>query len=226
MAKNDSSPIEINSKILTWVLALGIAFVTCAIGWVGWSCIESVQKHAGKLQNFNATRENTKIDSEHMDMVKNNLDSHFATDQLAPSEDLQTILTDEKSSERVFSKALAAIDNKQYDQAVKYFSQVLAMIPKEAKTRTRWMANGQSWEGFRYQEMVLRRRAEIYIRLGEYSRAVDDCTAAVKLNSLQSVNYQLRAQAYYKLGRKKLGDADIKSAKACVAAYEAHIHGN
>lgn len=212
------SPIEINSKVLTGILALGIALVTCAIGWVGWNCIDSVQKHAGKMQNFHATPENTKIDSHHMDIVKNNIDSHFAMDQLSPGEDLQTMLTDEKSSERVFSKGLAAVDNKQYALAVKHFSQVLAMIPAEAKTRTSWSANGQVWDGRHYPEMVLRRRALSYILLGEYSRAVDDCTAAIKLIPDQSANYKTRALAYYKLGRKALGDADTESADRLAAA--------
>jgi len=225
LGENDLSETQINSKVLTWILALATAIVACGIGWVGWSCIDSLQKHAGQMKNFHVTAENTKIDSHHLDIVKENIDSHFALDKLGPGEDLQTILINQKSSERVFSKALAAIDNRQYAEAVKLYSQVLAMIPAEAKTKTTWMAAGEVWEGRRYPEMVLRRRAQCYILLGDYSRAIDDCTAAIKQTPGQSSNYRLRAQAYYKLGRKARGDADMKSAAALVAAFEAHIHG-
>lgn len=207
--------------MLTWILALAIAFVTCAIGWVGWNCIDSVQKHAGKMQAFNVTAENTKINSRHMDIVKNDIDSHVAMDQLSPSEDLQTILIDQKSSEHVFSKAIAAEECQQHTQSVKYFSQVLEMIPAEAKTKATWFALGQIWERRPYNELALRRRAQAYILMNDYSLAIDDCTAAIKLGPDQSSNYRVRAKAYYKLGRKALGDADTKSADKLVAANAA-----
>jgi tetratricopeptide (TPR) repeat protein len=218
MKNNDVPPKHSNGRVLTWILAMAVAFVASAVGWVGWNCIDSVQKHADEMQKFYVTDENTKIDSSHLDIVKNDIDSHVAMDQLTPGEDLQIMLIDQKSSERVFSKALAAEERQQYPQSVKYYSQVLEMIPAEAKTKTAWMALGEMRERSSYTDLTLRKRAQVYLLMGQYSRAIDDCSAAIKLTPSQSNNYKVRAKAYYKLGHKALGDGDTKSAEALATA--------
>jgi len=98
---------------------------------------------------------------------------------------------------------------------------VLEMIPAEARTKTSWLAMGQMWDKSTYDELTLRRRAQVYILMGEYSRAIDDCTVAIKLRPDQSSNFRIRAKAYYKLGRKALGDADTKVGDELAAAKAA-----
>jgi tetratricopeptide (TPR) repeat protein len=106
---------------------------------------------------------------------------------------------------------LKEVDKKQFAQAVALYSQILAMIPGEAKNKSSWYANGMTGDRSRYTMWVYRQRAFCYRELGNYSRAVDDLTEAIKLHPEISFNYHKRAEVYYLLGNKALGDADAKA---------------
>ena len=214
MEENDSQPHQTSGRALNWIFALATTLVACAIAWVGWNCIESVQKNAGKLNKFHVTADNTKIDMHRYDVVKNELDSRVFTDQLSPSEDLQAIMVKQEGSELVFSQATKAVDKKQYTQAEAYYSQILAMIPEEAKKKSSWYANGMTGDRRRYTMWVYRQRAICYRTAGDNVRAIADLTEAIKLMPDNGLNYRLRGQTYYLLGKKTLGDADTKIGQA------------
>jgi tetratricopeptide (TPR) repeat protein len=223
MEENEPKRHQSSGKMLNWILALATTFVACGIGWVGWNCIESVQKNAGKLNNYHVTADNTKIDSQHLDVIKNQIDGKVLNDDLSPSEDFQAILVKQEGSELIFSKATAAIDKKQFAQAAADYSQILAMIPSEAKTKASWYANGATGDRGKYTMWVYRQRAFCYREMGDYARAVADLTEAIKLHPEITFNYQKRAEVYYLFGKKALGDADIQAVQAVSRRNLRHI---
>jgi len=214
MNDNDSLPNQTSGKLLNWVFGLAIALVACAIGWVGWICIDSLQKHTGKLENYHSTAENTKIDSHRYDIVKNEVDSQIFSDKLTSSQEIQGALVKQEGSELLFSSGQALTDKKQYPQAVANFSQVLALIPVEAKKKTTWFAYGGLTEKNTFTMWALRQRAQCYIEMGSYGPAIADLTEAIKRRPDSVTCLQYRAKAYYKIGKTALGDADLRSARA------------
>ena len=226
MEENDWQPDHSSSNLLNWIFGLAIGLVACAIGWVGWSCVDSIQKNAGKLHNYHVTADNTKIDSRHLDIVKNEIDPRLFANQTGNSEELQSVLLNQAGSERFLTKATAAMDNKQFAQAAEYCSQALAKIPLEAKTKTTWYADGNVANRSVYIELVLRKRATCYMSMGRSSLATADLTAAIKERPGNGNNWAERAKLYYKLGKKGPGDADTKQAQAMFAEYARHQHSH
>jgi predicted Zn-dependent protease len=217
MKENDSPSTQTSAKMLNWILALAIALVACAIGLVGWNCIESVQKNAGKLNNYHVTADNTKIDSHRYDVVKKELDSQVFSDQLTASQELQGALVKQEGSEIFFSKGTAAIDKKQYAQGVVNFSQVLALIPVEAKKKDTWFCFGCLTHRPTYIMWALRQRGLCYVEMGHYSAAIADLNAAIKQRSDDPACYRYRARAYSKIGKPALAAADGQTARALAA---------
>jgi tetratricopeptide (TPR) repeat protein len=223
MEKNDLQQDHSSSNLLNWIFAAAIGLVACAIAWVGWTCVDSIQKNAGKLHNYNVTADNTKIDTHHFDIVKNEIDPRLFASQTGNSEELQSVLLNQAGSERVLTKATAAMDNKQFAQAAEYCSQALAKIPLEAKTKTTWYCDGNVANRSAFIELVMRKRATCYMSMGRSSLAIADLTAAIKERPGNGNNWAERAKVYYKLGQKGLGDADTKKAQALFAEY-ARLH--
>jgi tetratricopeptide (TPR) repeat protein len=219
MDNDDGQRPYTSGKALNWILAVVTALVACSVAWVGWICIDSVQKHEGKLHDFHVTADNTKIDSHRYDVVKNEIDSQVFTDKLSPSEDLQAALVKREGSELIYSQGIAAIDKKQFAQAAAYYSQILTMIPAEAKTKTTWYASGATGDRSTYTMWVYHQRALCYRNMGDYSRAVADWTVAIKLHPDNAYNYQKRAELYYAEGKKTFGDSDTKTAQVLLNGY-------
>jgi tetratricopeptide (TPR) repeat protein len=203
---------QTSAKRLNWILATAIALVAGAIAWVGWTVIDSVQKNERKLQNFHVTADNSKIDSHHLDVVKQDLDTQVFTDKLTESQEIQGALVKQEGSEVFFSSGTAAIDRKKYAEGVVDFTKALDLIPSEAQRKSEWFAFGCKCYRNTYTMWTLRQRAHCYIELDRCGAAVADLDAAIKARSDSPACYRFRAMAYYKLGKKALGDADIKRA--------------
>jgi tetratricopeptide (TPR) repeat protein len=234
------------AKLLTLILALAIALVTCAIAWVGWTSIDSAQKHAVKLNNYHVTADNTKVDSHRYDTVKD-IDTQMFPDQADPLEAMMAGGAKLEGSEITCCKGWTQIRYNRPGQAEVSFSKVLAMIPLEAEKKTSWHASGGICDRRSYTASVYKGRSISYLGTGKYLQAIDDLTAAIQLHPSDDVyqyrslcylktgkyslavadstaaikllpgnalNYENRAKAYYLLGQKALGDADIKMARA------------
>jgi tetratricopeptide (TPR) repeat protein len=219
MEEKDAQPTQATGKVLNWILAMAIALVACASAWVGWNCIESAQKNAAKLHKFHVTADNTKFDSARFDGLKNKVDGRVFTEDMSPAENLQSVLVKQEGSELVFSKAVAALNQKQFSQAVPCLSQVLAMIPGEARRKSFWFACGETIDRRTYTARAYRNRAICYSNLGDNARAVADMTEAIKLEPNSALNYQKRAELHYLLGNKRLGDEDTNTMRALMKKY-------
>jgi tetratricopeptide (TPR) repeat protein len=57
-------------------------------------------------------------------------------------------------------------------------------------------------------------RAVVYLRTEEYQKAIEDSTAAIKLNSKDATAYANRAIAFDAIGDAKKAEADRKRAAA------------
>jgi tetratricopeptide (TPR) repeat protein len=213
MKDDDPQFDQRSGKTLNWILAIAITLVACAIAWVGWNCIDSVQKNAGKLHNFHVTAENTKMDTHHYDVVKNEIDSQVLTNQLSPSQELQGALVKQEGSEVFFHRGIAEIDNKQYVQGIDDFSKVIAMVPEEARNKTSWFGFGGMSDRRTYTMWAYRQRATCYTELGDYTRALVDLGEAIKLRPDTPITYKNRARIYYRLGKRGAGDADMRIAR-------------
>ncbi len=85
MEDEERQPNMTGGHFLNWLLGLAILLVAGALGWVGWNCIDRVQKHAGELKTLNVTSENTKVASHRYEMVKKEEDSEIMAGQLNPN---------------------------------------------------------------------------------------------------------------------------------------------
>jgi tetratricopeptide (TPR) repeat protein len=218
MEKEDDEPIppRTGGSNLTLILGLSIALVTAGIGWVCWTCIDSLQSHEGKLHNFHVTADNTKIDSHHLDIFKNDIDSKVSVDKMSPSLDLQTVLVKQDGSELIYNEGLTAFDEKQYDKAIGCFTKVLSLIPAEAKRKSTWFASGDTVDRVKYTMWCYRHRGNCHKLKKDFSKAVADYSDSIKQMPEIAVNYQKRAELYYLLGKKALGDADSKKAEELI----------
>ncbi len=220
MEDDEPQSTQSTGTMLTMILALATAVVAIAIGWVGWNCIDSVQKHTGKLDKFNVTVDNSKIDSHHLDIVKNEIDAKFSPESIAPSEDLQTALVKQEGSEVLYSQATMAIDNRQFAQAIVCYTKILAMVPAESKTKTTWYASGATADKTRYLTWVYRQRASCAFKeMKQYSKAISDFSEAIRLSPEVSWNYTKRAEVYYRMGKKELANQDIHKVQMLAEKY-------
>jgi tetratricopeptide (TPR) repeat protein len=207
-------PDHTGGKTLNWILGIITALVAGGIAWVGWNFIDSVQKHTGELKNYHVTADNAKIDSHRYDTINKDVDEHIFNNQTDPEQALQEAVFKLKGSEISFSKGLTALDNNNYAIAEVNFSNVLANIPLEAKQKTTWRAFGNVADRNFFTVAALQRRALCYIKTDKYDKAVIDLTEAIKLRPTLAVNYENRATAYNKLGKKALAAADLNKARA------------
>jgi tetratricopeptide (TPR) repeat protein len=213
MAVKDSDSDQSKAKLLNWIFVLAIALVACAIGWVGWTCVDSVQKKAGKLENYHVTPENTKVTSRRYDVLNKDIDNQIMANQLSPDLALQDSMAKLEGSEIPMNMGTKAVDKQQFAQAEKYFSEALELIPAEAKQKDSWRVGGlprkrQSYTAYGYEE-----RSYCYLKAGDYTKALADLTMAIKLHPEQGLNYENRAKVYFLLGKKSLGAADLQMAR-------------
>jgi tetratricopeptide (TPR) repeat protein len=194
-----------SGAVLNWILATAITLVACGIAWVGWNCIDSLQKHAGKLDKFHVTADNTKVDSKHYDIVKNEIDGLILDDKFNPAENLQGALVKKEGSEIHYSSGKEAIYNNQYAQAAAYYSQVLAMIPEEAKHKSSWYAGGGTFDRAGYTMRVYRQRALCFRKTGDNVRAVADLTEAIRLRPDDALTIIDEQKPTTHLARKRSG---------------------
>jgi tetratricopeptide (TPR) repeat protein len=214
MEENDPQPEQSGTRVLSWILGLAIALVAGAIAWVAWSCIDSLQKHSGELQNYHVTAENTKIDSNLNDDIKKKVDAPVMSEHVDPALAIQEAISAPVGSELDMNKGQKAVDKEQYAQAVTCFSQVLAMIPVEAKKKTSWRTGLRDRDRLAYTQFAYEQRAFCYLKMQQYSLAIVDLTAAIKLNPDYAPDYENRAKAYHCLGEKALEAADVKTLQA------------
>jgi tetratricopeptide (TPR) repeat protein len=197
MIENDSQPKPKSAKAFNWILGLAVVLVACAITWVGWRCIDTIAKK----------------DAPQVEQAKKSLETQTVTDQL----DLAGVLKETErtplaGSEILYSKAFEASDKGHYAEAEKDLTQVLIMIPKEAKTKKVWMAHGCVAKGSYYTMLTYQDRAYCYLQEGKYPLALADLNQAIKLDPTNGSNFENRARLHYKLDQKALGDADRKMA--------------
>jgi tetratricopeptide (TPR) repeat protein len=221
MEEDESIPDQASSKLLNWIFALAIALVAGAIAWVGWNCLDSLEKHTGKLKNYHVTAENTKIDSNLNDDLKKKVDVQVMSEHVEPDLAIQEVISVPEGSELYMNKGGKALDKGQFDQAVSCFSQVLAMIPEEAK-KTSWRTGLSNRDRTSYTEYAYEQRAFCYLQMHNYSRAIADLTAAIKLQPDNAQAYQNRAKAYHFLGEKALEAADMKTLQSLSARNSLH----
>jgi tetratricopeptide (TPR) repeat protein len=208
--EDKSIPDQASSKLLTWILALAVTLVAGAIAWVGWNCIDSLQKHTGKLKNYHSTAENTKIDTNLNDELTKKVDVPVLSEHVEPDLAIQDAISKPEGSELYMNKGGMASDKGQYSQAVTYFTQVLAMIPGEAKNKTSWRTGLSNRDKTSYTEYAYEQRAFCYLQMRQYAPAIADLTAAIKLQPDNAQAYQNRAKAYHFLGDKVHEAADVK----------------
>jgi tetratricopeptide (TPR) repeat protein len=214
MDENNSPPHQTSAGMLNWILGLAIALVACAIAWVGWNFIDSLQKNAGRLSKYHATAENTKVQTQNFDIVRKDVDEKIMSGQV----DLEQTLVDSvfhlKGSEVTFNKGLSMIDNREFARATLNFSNVLQVIPLEAREKTSWRAFGHAIDRRLYTAFAYQERSVCSLETGNYMLAVADLTEAIKLRPDYAPNYESRAKAYNLIGNKALADADLKTARA------------
>jgi tetratricopeptide (TPR) repeat protein len=210
MKENDPESNNTGAKLLTLILALSIALVTCAIAWVGWTSIDSVQKKAGTLHNYHVTAENTKVDSHRYDDIQD-IDRQMFSDKVDPVDAMISGGGKLAGSEIDCSKAGVAIRYNHYGEAVTLLSQALEMIPSEAKGKASWTAFGGKCDRPMYTARTRQARAFGYIQMGQYLQAITDLTEAIKLYP-EYIEYQERSFCYCKAGKPELALADLTEA--------------
>jgi tetratricopeptide (TPR) repeat protein len=210
------------AKTLNWILALAIALVACAIAFVAWFSVDSLQKHTHKLTNYHVTEENTKISTHNYDVLKKSVQKEIATEQLDPNIAFQEILIAPEGSEILMNNGRKAVDTRQYAQGAEYFTQALAMIPQEAKKKTAWHSGVKARDKNEYTGFAYEERSLCYLELGDFKAAIADLTGAIKLSPDHVFNYKNRARAYYQIGKKDLAAADTKTAQAMAIKDSLH----
>jgi tetratricopeptide (TPR) repeat protein len=63
-------------------------------------------------------------------------------------------------------------------------------------------------------------RADSYVRLRQYAKALSDYAKFIELNPTAPVGYNARAQLYLKMGKKELADEDLKRAQKLEKVFE------
>jgi len=72
------------------------------------------------------------------------------------------------------------------------------------------VATARGLERANARAAVLCRRAEAWVRLGKFHRAVEDCAKAIQLDRDMSQAYAYRGEAFFQLGLHKYAAADFE----------------
>jgi tetratricopeptide (TPR) repeat protein len=210
MNENDPKSHYAGAKVLNWILALAVVLVTCAVAWVGWTVVESVQKKAGKLGSLHATADNTKVDSHRYDNVQE-IDRKMFPDTSDPMEAMISGGGNLEGSEVACCKGWTELLYKRPKQAEVSFSRALAMIPLEAEKKTSWHGSGHLCDRPTYTADAYRGRSISYLQTGRYPQAIADLTASIQLHRRHD-SYQYRSFCYLKAGKYSLAVADSTEA--------------
>lgn len=126
-----------------------------------------------------------------------------------------------------YLRGVEAVQNEKVDEAIEYFNKDIQENPKNGYSFT-WLALirlTQEEYGMaltaanmalktlpkkddEYLVFAYSTRAKIYLALEDTTKAVNDCTAAIKAQPDEEDMYTLRAQIYYEQGEYALSDAD------------------
>jgi len=115
-------------------------------------------------------------------------------------------------SEVFFDNGIIALEEAHPADAAKNFTHVINMMPMEVKQKAAWRAAGIIVNKRLYLALTYENRAYCYLKLKSYAPAIEDLSMAIRLRPDYAVNYSNRAKAYYLLGKRDLGDADMSAA--------------
>ena len=206
------------STALNFFFVLATIAVAGALAWVAWHCVDSAQNNADKMSKINLTPENTTISNNSFGSVPESVKQLVIPDAQKTADEMAVY----RGSEIILHRGLDKQKRGLWDAAIADFSEVLTLVPTEGKTKKSWYGDGEMLEQSNYIAYVYQVRAYCYAQKRQYEPAVADFTAAIKLQPFEPVSYENRAKAYYCLGRKRLGDADIVKARAIRASNDPH----
>jgi len=206
------------STLLNGVLAVAIIVVAGALLWVGMSLVDSAQKRADNLKKLNTTPENTKIAINQYEAVPDDVGELMAPDDKKMAAERANY----RGSEIPFHRGLDEMEANKFDAAIADMTKVIAMVPQEAKTQKIWHSDGTIQEQAFFTAFTYQARAYCYAQQRQYKLAVADLTQAIKLRPGYPQNYENRAKAYYYLGQKALGDADMQQLRSMSDVAEPH----
>jgi tetratricopeptide (TPR) repeat protein len=193
---------------------MAILLVTGGIGWAGWICLESVQKHEGKLKSYDTAPGTPRLEAHRYEMIKKDEDNAIVAGQLSPIAVVEESLQKLDGSEVDCNKGIRVLDRKEYTGAIAYFTEVLKLIPQEARKKKSWSAGGHIVDKNAYTAYAYEQRSYCYLNQKKYKAAIFDLTEAIKLRPRYCVNFTNRAKAYYLIGEKGLAAADITTARS------------
>jgi len=206
------------STKLNFFFALATIAVAGALAWVAWHCVDSAQNHADQMTKINLTPENTMIANNSFKGVPESVTQMVIPDEQKTPDEMALY----RGSEIIFHRGLDKQKRKQWDSAIADFSKVIEMVPEEGKTKKTWYGDGEMLEQSNFIAFSYQMRAYCYAQKRQYEPAVADLTVAIKMQPFEPVSYENRAKAYYCLGRKKLGDADIVKVREIRASNDLH----
>lgn len=92
-----------------------------------------------------------------------------------------------------FMGAIHSVWDYEYGEALKHTNKALKLIPKT---------------DYEFYASVFYGRSQIYLALGDTTKAIDDISKAIVLQSDESLYYKVRAQIYYEIKDYEKADAD------------------
>jgi len=218
MKQEESIKSGKQSKLLNGIFALAIVAVAGALLWVGMGLVDSAQKRADNLKKLNNTAENTKIAINQYEAVPDDVGELMAPDDEKMAADRARY----RGSEIPFHRGLDEMEANKFDAAIADMTKVIAMVPQEAKTQKTWHSDGTIQDQAFFTAFTYQARAYCYAQQKQYKLAVADLTQAIKLRPGYPQNFENRAKAYYFLGQKALGDADMQQVRSMSDVAEPH----
>ncbi|MBS2007524.1 MAG: hypothetical protein JST01_10815 [Cyanobacteria bacterium SZAS TMP-1] len=196
--------------VLNWLFALSIVLVSGAIAWVAWNCIESTHKNADLAAKTIKNPQDFKASGHSYETVRKDLGAVMKAD---PRE-LDDKLPDPRGSEIPFEKGLTETEQGNWSSAQAHFTKALELIPVEARTQHVWHPYGNIADEKFFTAFCYQHRAYCYLQQKAYKQAIADLSEAINRRPGYALNYENRARAYYLLGERKLGAADMALAKS------------
>ena len=146
------------------------------------------------------------------DSISQEMDKHLAIAAYRNGKRQGNIVKSSVGSENFFDNGLNAADENHFSDAIKNFTQVLSMIPLEEKDVDAWHVAGIIANKRLFMALTYEQRSYCYLKLKQYNLAIADLSMAIRLRPDYAANYSNRAKAYYLLGKRDLGDADMEAA--------------
>jgi len=146
------------------------------------------------------------------DSISQEMDQRLAVAANRQGKRQGNIVKSSVGSENFFDNGLIAAEESHFSDAIKNFTQVLSMIPLEEKDRDAWHVAGIIANKRLFMALTYEHRSYCYLKLKQYKLAVADLSMAIRLRPDYAGNYSNRAKAYYLLGNRDLGDADMEAA--------------